>query len=67
MSKDKKREVPATRLRFTEEVQESEKISSVESVGPTPELHKELNRLEELPNVSGLATIGMLVQYRNFL
>ena len=66
MSEDKKREVPPKRLRFTEEVQESENMSAAEIMRPTQELHQELNRLEDLPNVSGRATIGMIEQYRNF-
>ena len=41
-------------------------MSAAGSMGPTSELHLELNRLEDLPNVSGRATIGMVEQYRNF-
>ena len=66
MSKDKKKEVPPARLRFTEEVQENEEMSATESMGTIPKLHEELNRLEELPHVAGYATIGMIEQYRNF-
>ena len=60
MSKDKKKEVPPARLRFTEEVQENEEMSATESMGTIPKLHEELNRLEELPHVAGYATIGMI-------
>ena len=58
--------MPPTRQRFTEELQDSESRSAAESIGPTEELHQELDRLKALPIASGRATIGMMEQYRKF-
>lgn len=66
MSDVESSKAPLTRPRFTEEIKEFEMIKQDSFTRKTTEHIKELERLKELPIITGRATISMMEQFRKF-